>query len=153
MRLIWSGCLAPHWTKQWQSLNSLIHESSRGGPERQQSSAVWWRSSFLSHPEKAEPQPQVYLCGQRDGYNLCKSNGTAGISFLGELTPEAELWKVRQVMRKKAQRLSWRSVTVLDVQLNQTKYCSEAVTLFLHEDYKNHEDSVAVCVALSWFIR
>lgn len=33
-------------------INTLIGD--RGGLERQKSSAVWWRSSFLSHPEKAE---------------------------------------------------------------------------------------------------
>ena len=32
-------------------------------------------------------------------------------------TPERELWLIRQVMRKKAHRSSWRSVTVLDVPL------------------------------------
>lgn len=32
----------------------------QGGLERQQPSAVWWRSSFLSHPEKAELHQKLH---------------------------------------------------------------------------------------------
>lgn len=139
-----------NWVNRWSRVDRTgteAHWWDWGGLARQQSSAVCWRSSFLSHPEKAELSPQA---AQTDfSVTTVWHHLLQLASLLTRFVHDPEIWRTLCVKRRivVTQRHHRSRCGDLKVRLQWENHEDH------HEDYTNHDDSVGVGDELYWIIR
>lgn len=108
------GTVLEQKVTKFKLINTLIGSGRSGAPAVLRCLVTL----FLPFPPRESFTASPSLCSLwRAVIPSLKASQDLCSRYRRDFTPEPELWVICQVMRKKAHHPSWRSVTVLDVQL------------------------------------